>query len=150
VDCQAQQITTFILVRHAEKVMDGSKDPLLTEQGIERAGRLQALLEKASIDAIYTTPFRRTHATVEPLAQAKGINVREYEGQKEAAIDDMLKQHAGKTVLVIGHSNTIPEIANWLTGSKQYSDFDDSDYGNVLIISVIKKGSMASVTWLRY
>ncbi|HTF22132.1 MAG TPA: phosphoglycerate mutase family protein [Chryseolinea sp.] len=147
---EAQQITTFILVRHAEKVMDKSKDPVLTEQGNARARRLQALLEKVSIDAIYTTPYKRTRTTVEPLAQARGLALREYEPEKEAAIDEILLQHAGKTILVSGHSNTIPEIANWLTGSKQYSEFDDTDYGNLMIVSVVQKGSVATVTWLRY
>jgi broad specificity phosphatase PhoE len=147
---RAQQITTFILVRHAEKVMDGSKDPALTEEGKARAGRLQSLLEKSPVDAVYTTPYKRTRATVEPLALARGVTIREYEPQKEPAIDEMLKQHEGKTILVSGHSNTIPEIANWLTGSKEYSEFDESDYGNLLIVSVVKKGSVTKITWLRY
>jgi 2,3-bisphosphoglycerate-dependent phosphoglycerate mutase len=146
----AQQLTTFILVRHAEKVMDGSKDPALTEEGNARARRLQLLLDKSSVDAVYTTPYKRTRATVEPLAMAKGVAVSEYEPQKESAIDEMLKQHEGKTILVSGHSNTIPEIANWLTGSKEYTDFDESDYGNLMIVSVLKKGSVTNVTWLRY
>jgi 2,3-bisphosphoglycerate-dependent phosphoglycerate mutase len=147
---KAQQITTFILVRHAEKVMDGSKDPALTEEGNARAGRLQLLLTKSSVDAVYSTPYKRTRATVEQVALAKGVAIRDYEPQKEAAIDEMLKQHEGKTILVSGHSNTIPEIANWLTGSKEYSDFDESDYSNLMIVSVLKKGSVTNVTWLRY
>lgn len=148
--CRAQQITTFILVRHAEKVIDDSKDPVLSEAGNARAIRLLVLLERASVDAIYTTPYKRTRATVEPLAQAKGVAIHEYEPQKEAAIDELLTAHAGKTIVLCGHSNTIPEIANWLTGSKQYHEFDESDFGNLMIVSVIKKGSVANVTWLRY
>ena len=148
-ESRAQQVTTFILVRHAEKAQDGSKDPELSEEGNARSKRLLALLDKTAIDAVYTTPYKRTRATIQPLAQAKGLTIREYEPQREAAIDAMLKEYAGKTVLVSGHSNTIPEIANWLTASKQFKDFDDADYGNLIIVSFVAKGN-AHVTWLRY
>jgi broad specificity phosphatase PhoE len=146
---QAQQLTTFILVRHAEKVMDGSKDPSLTEQGQERAGRLQLLLSKTAIDVVYSTPYRRTHATVEPLAKALGLSVKEYEPRSEGALELMLKEYAGKTLLVSGHSDTVPAIINWLTGS-QYKEFDETDYGNIIIVSVTGKGAASKVTWLRY
>ena len=148
-ESQGQQVTTFILVRHAEKERDDSKDPVLSAEGNARAKRLQVLLDKTTIHAVYTTPYKRTRATIEPMAQAKGLAILEYEPQREAAIDAMLKEYVGKTVLVSGHSNTIPEIANWLTASKQFKDFDDSDYGNLLIVSVVTKGN-AQVTWLRY
>lgn len=147
---QAQQVTTFILVRHAEKAQDGSKDPSLSEEGNARAKRLDDLLNRTNIDAIYTTAYKRTRSTVEPIAQTKGVSILEYEPQRESAIDAMLKDHAGKTILVTGHSNTIPEIANWLTGTKQFKDFEDTDYGNVIIVSLVSKGTGAKVTWLRY
>ena len=146
---QAQQITTFILVRHAEKLMNSGDDPALSAEGNARARRLQLLLEKTAVDAIYTTPYKRTRSTVELLALAKGVTLREYQPQKPAAIDEMLTTYAGKTVLVCGHSNTVPEIANWLTGTNQFTAFDDADYGNLLVISVLTKGN-ARVTWLRY
>lgn len=146
---QAQEITTFILVRHAEKVLDGDKDPSLTEEGIQRALRLKELLAKTSINAIYSTRYKRTRGTVQPLATSVGLSVREYEPRSEEAIAGMLKEHAGKTVLVCGHSDTVPQIANWLTGTTDYQEFDETDYGNVIIISVAGKGP-ASVTWLRY
>src|SRR4051812_24667993 len=79
---QAQQITTFILVRHAEKMADAGKDPALSSEGNARTKRLVSLLEKTTIDAIYTTPYKRTRSTVEPLAQAKRLTIREYEPQK--------------------------------------------------------------------
>lgn len=145
----AQQITTFVLVRHAEKVADGSKDPELTADGHSRAIRFGDMFEKTSVDAIYTTAYKRTRSTVEPLAKAKGMTIAEYTPGKVAVVDEMLSKHAGKTIVLSGHSNTIPEIANWLTGSTQFRDFDDSDYGNILIISVVSKGN-ARVVWLRY
>jgi len=144
-----QQLTTFILVRHAEKVTDKSKDPALTSEGNDRAIRLATILEKTTLDAIYTTPYHRTRSTVEPVAKQKGVPVVEYEPQKESVIDGMLAAHAGKTILVSGHSNTIPEIANWLTGSQTFTEFDENDFGNLIIVTVITKGN-SKVTWLRY
>jgi len=150
VQVSAQQITTFILLRHAEKVRDGSKDPALTTEGKARAMRLSALLDKTSVDVVYTTHYQRTRATVEPLAKSKALDIREYEPSQEAVIDEMLSRHQGKTILVCGHSDTIPEIANWLTGSQQFQEFDDADFGNLFVISLVSKGSAAKVTWLRY
>ncbi len=147
---QAQPVTTFILVRHAEKGDDGTKDPDLTEAGIIRAESLANLLKETKVDAIYSTAFKRTSNTVAPLSLAKNIPVQGYEAFKGDEIDKMLKQHAGGTVAIVGHSNNIPWIANYLTGKETYKDFEDSDYNNVFIVSVFKKGKIASVVWLNY
>ncbi len=62
----------------------------------------------------------------------------------------MLKKHEGGTVVISGHSNNIPWIANLLLGREEFKDYDDADYGNVLIVSVVEKGKIAAVTWLSY
>ncbi|MEO5980062.1 MAG: phosphoglycerate mutase family protein [Chryseolinea sp.] len=143
-------ITTFILIRHAEKVLDSSEDPVLLPKGEERAKKLVSVLEKTKVDAIYSTKFNRTMSTVSPLASSKGLDVRVYEPFKETPIDEILKQHPGGTVVISGHSNSIPWIANLLVGKKEFADFSDDDYGNILIVDVIAKGKVAKVTWLRY
>src|SRR6187549_387618 len=147
---QKSTITTFILVRHAEKVADGSKDPELKPEGIERATRLAVMLNQTKIDAIYSTDFKRTKNTVLPYATAKNLSVNTYEAFKEAEIENMLKKHAGGTVLISGHSNNIPWIANRLLGKEEYGDFADDDYGNIFIISVVEKGNVVKITQLRY
>jgi len=128
--------TTFILVRHAEKEATGS-DPDLTREGQARAQSLVHLLEKQQVDAIYSTNFNRTKNTVKPLADSKGLQIMVYEKQPDVAA-------MKGTVVICGHSNTIPALANQLIGKEQYKTFDDTDYGNILII---KDGS---VTHLRY
>ncbi|HEX8060297.1 MAG TPA: phosphoglycerate mutase family protein [Cyclobacteriaceae bacterium] len=130
--------TTFILVRHAEK--ETGNDPVLTTAGQQRALSLVKLLEQQKVDAIYSTNFNRTKSTVKPLADAKGINIQSYE--KEPDIEKLLK--AGGTVVICGHSNTIPALANKLLGKQQFTNYADDDYGNLLIING------ASVTHLRY
>lgn len=128
--------TTFILVRHAEKE-SGANDPGLSQEGQQRALALVKILEKQKIDAIYSTNYNRTKNTVKPLADAKGIAIQTYE--KEPDVTKMTG-----TVVICGHSNTIPALANKLLGKEQFKTFEDSDYGNLLIIN----GS--SVTHLRY
>ncbi len=143
-------ITTFILVRHAEKMVDGSKDPELSEAGKKRAEALAMQLAQTKMDAIYSTKFKRTEMTAAPLAKALSMTIQNYDGAKMEEIDAMLQKHAGGTVLVVGHSNTTPAIINYLTGKLEYKNFEDSDYGNMVIISVFEKGKTTKVTWLRY
>jgi len=148
-ELHAQQITTFILVRHAEKVADASKDPELTEAGQQRALRLATHLNKTGVDAIYSTPYKRTMNTVAPLAKAKGMEVRNYDPMKPGPIDEMLKNFPGGTIVICGHSNTIPWTANYLTGKESFKNFEDSEYGNVLIVEIVEKGK-GKVVWLEY
>jgi 2,3-bisphosphoglycerate-dependent phosphoglycerate mutase len=144
-----QKVTTVILIRHAEKMMDGSSDPDLTESGRNRAVLLANLLSKAKIDAIYSTHYKRTENTVMPLAQRKGLIVQNYDGGKMAELDAILAKHQGGTIVICGHSNTTPAIVNYLTGHKdEFKTFDDGDYGNLVIVS--RFDGEGKVTWLRY
>lgn len=150
-----QKITTFILIRHAEKengnsMSGGSKDPNLTEAGKKRADNLVSIFKNTSLQAIYSTAFIRTKDTVTPLAMAKGMTVINYEAFKQEEIDKILKDFEGGTILICGHSNNIPWIANYLTGTEKFKTFDDVDYGNILIVSVAEKGKVSNVTWLNY
>jgi phosphohistidine phosphatase SixA len=145
-----QKLTTFILLRHAEKMSDGSKNPNLTAAGKKRAENLVSLFKHTSIHKVYSTPFIRTRETVEPLAKAKALAITEYEAFKPEVIDMILKDFAGSMVLVCGHSNNIPWIANYLTGTEKFTNFDDNDYDNLLIITVAERGKISSVTWLNY
>lgn len=146
----AQTITTFILVRHAEKASDGADDPDLKPEGFERAGKFAALFKNTSVDAVYSTRYKRTKHTVAPLAQQKGLEVQVYDAVKPEVIDALISKYAGGTVVIGGHSNTIPQIANLLTGKDEYKTFPDADYGNILIISLLERGKTAEVTWLNY
>lgn len=143
------QATTFILIRHAEKANDGTKDPELSEVGRTRALALAKLLKNTKVDAIYATGFKRTQATVALLAMSKQLMVLPYEPMKGEAIDEMASKFQGGTIVVCGHSNTTPWTANYLLGKEQHNDFEDSDYANILIVNVIEKGN-AKVTWLTY
>lgn len=144
------ELTTFILIRHAEKGNDGTEDPDLTEQGIARAEKLSAMLQNTPIAAIYATNYKRTRNTVAPLAKIHDTKVQPYETFKPEVIEDMLEKHRGGTVLISGHSNTTPWTANLLTGTETYKDYAESEYGIILIVTVIGVGKGASVTRINY
>jgi 2,3-bisphosphoglycerate-dependent phosphoglycerate mutase len=135
---QAGDLTTFILVRHAEKADDGTNDPDLTREGEGRALKLAFMLKDTEIDAVYSTDYRRTKNTAKPLAEMQDLDVQQYEPNKPEEILRIIDQHKGKTVLMVGHSNTIPWTANLLLGKKVYDDFKESEYGIMLIVSVGK------------
>jgi len=137
----AQESTTFILVRHAEKAADDPKDPNLSDSGIARTVKLASLLERTPITAVYSTPYKRTMNTVLPIAKMNGLNVTEYAPTNPAAFAALLMvKHTEGTVLISGHSNTIPGLANALLGEEKFASFDDADYGNILVIFVDASG----------
>ena len=89
----------------------------LSEAGRARANRLAALLKNAGVTAIYSTDFVRTLETAEPLARALKIEVRKYSATGANGNPDLkplaarLKaEHPRDTVLVVGHSNTVPPL----------------------------------------
>ena len=142
--------TTFILLRHAEKASDGTEDPDLKAEGAERAQRLAEFLKDTQVDGIYATNFRRTRQTVAPLAAVKKLEVQRYEAFQAEEIENMLNRHRGGTIIVCGHSNNIPWTANLLMGREEFEEYDESQYGIFLIVTVVEKGTNAKVIRLSY
>lgn len=113
----AQASTTFVIVRHAEKA-DGGSDPTLSPAGQARAQALATRLAGQPLRAAYATAYRRTQETAQPAAQVQGVPVSTYDaGMPAAALAAQLRRdHVGGQVLVVGHSNTAPQIAAALCG----------------------------------
>ncbi len=138
----AQETTTFILVRHAEKAINGTTNPGLSSTGKARAQRLADLLSKANITAIYATNFNRTLQTVAPLATAKNLTTQLYEWKSpKAFLVKLLETYRGGTVVICGHSNTTPILANALLGQALFEPFEDNEYSHLLIITASKVGA---------
>lgn len=112
---EERAVTTIFLVRHAEKVQDGSADPALTQEGRERATALADLLEDAGITAIHSTDYIRTRDTVAPLAERLELPITVYDPRNLAVKAELLKRLPGRHV-VSGHSNTTPELVRLLGG----------------------------------
>lgn len=137
----AQNQTTFILVRHAEKANDGTRNPPLNEDGKVRSANLAEMLANQEVTALYSTPFKRTQETLQPIADMKNIEVQSYDPYSKGEWLAMLaEEHAGGTVVISGHSNTIPVLANALLGKETFSQFDESDYSNLIIIVATEVG----------
>jgi probable phosphoglycerate mutase len=108
----------ILLVRHAEKATDANEPSVpLSEAGTARAARLAEVLKSAGVTAVYATDTVRARRTAEPLAKAAGLEVRIY-APKDASgkpaprnlLDRLKKEQPRGVVLVVGHSNTVPEI----------------------------------------
>lgn len=127
--------TTFILVRHAEKADDGTRNPPLNEMGTKRAMNISSMLEKQEIVALYSTPYKRTQETLQPLADKKGLEVQDYDPYAKGEwLASLIEKHGNGTVVISGHSNTIPLLANSLLEGEPFAQFDEKDYSNFIII----------------
>jgi broad specificity phosphatase PhoE len=138
--------TVVLLVRHAEKATDGGDDPALTPAGQQRAEALVQVAQHAGVSAIYTTRLRRTRETAQPLAERLGVPITVREvipggGQTQAAEQarDILTQHRGEVVLVVGHSNTLPLVAEALAGVG-VQPISDSEYDRLMVVVVPPSG----------
>ena len=129
--------TVVLLVRHAEKAAQPPQDPPLTDAGATRAQALVAVARDAGVSAIITTQFVRTKSTAEPTAAALKLTPEVVQAgpmpQHAKAVAEQVKKHAGGTVLVVGHSNTIPAIIGAL-GATQPRDLCDSEYDALFVV----------------
>lgn len=135
---------TIYVVRHAEKeavAADADRmlraDPPLSAAGMARA---QSLLEKIGADSIsevWSTPYQRTRATVQAVAEKWNRVVQSYSPRADstAALIHRLAQLETGTVLIAGHSNTVDDLVNGFTGEKTIpGDLDESRYGDLFIL----------------
>jgi broad specificity phosphatase PhoE len=133
-------LTTVILVRHAEKSTTPKDDPILTDEGKLRAEHLANMLSNAGVQAIYTSQYERTKLTAEPIAKKLSINPTVIDAAKSNEFANAIRsKNAGQIVLVVGHSNTIPEIIRALNGP-EIPELDDQEYDSFFVLSVPKSG----------
>ena len=136
----AQEVSTYYLVRHAEKDRSGktNSNPELTDLGHQRALRWSSVFENVTFDAVYSTNYLRTIATAKPTASAKGLEIQFY-NPRELYSKDFQQETLGKTVLVVGHSNTTPQFVNAILGIDRYADIQDNNNANLYIVTRIKE-----------
>jgi broad specificity phosphatase PhoE len=140
------------LVRHAERADAGmaaaqmaGADPELSDAGRARAASLAALLKDAKITAIFTTEYKRTRDTAQPLAAATGITAAAVSSKDPAGLIDKVKASAGN-VLVVGHSNTLPEVIEALGIDEPVSIAEDQ-FDNLF---VVVRGAKPALLRLHY
>jgi phosphohistidine phosphatase SixA len=152
--------TTVYLVRHAERADEPRQDPPLTEKGTARAQELARILGNANIKAIITSQFARTKLTAEPVAKQANIavtsislslnpsNPRQISEQSTAEVTNKILERAGESVLVIGHSNSIPDVIKML-GGDVVPTIDEQKFNDLFVVTVYAKGK-AKVAHLKY
>jgi 2,3-bisphosphoglycerate-dependent phosphoglycerate mutase len=141
--------TTFIVLRHAETT-GGGTNPNLSAEGLARANELRRILANVPLAAVFASNYNRTKQTAQPTADDKSLVVNIYDPLNQSPlVDNWLSTYRGKTVLVLGHSNTAPALLNLFLGSNQYANLPDTEYDNLFIATVSEKGR-ATVLHLKY
>jgi broad specificity phosphatase PhoE len=118
----AAEPSAIYLVRHGEKM--AGQDPELTPRGLARARDVAAILHRAGITAIFSTKTLRTQQTAAPLAQQTGLSVQFYDPLAPRALVEQVRKLTG-AVVVVGHSNTLPELVKLFGGAPGADILDD-------------------------
>ena len=132
-------ITTVYIVRHAEKdtTVAGNPDPELSGEGRARAQALAQTLAKRQPAALFTTDTKRTRATLAPLATALKLEPQTYDPKRGRDLADLvLKDYAGKSVVVVGHSNTVLSLIDDFGGVPPVDEIRDNEYDYLFTVRV--------------
>ncbi len=127
----------MFLVRHGEKAQDDPRDPSLSPAGEARAQALVGLLGSAGVTHFFATEFRRTQATLRPLASAAGREITVVPAADSAALRAAIRAlPAGSVVAVAGHSNTVPGMITALGGKPPADTLPDDAYDRLFVVVV--------------
>ncbi|MFB3902515.1 MAG: histidine phosphatase family protein [Acidobacteriota bacterium] len=136
------------LVRHAEKV-DDTDDAALTQEGLNRAERLAAILKDAGITAVYTTQFQRTRNTAAPLCREAGIQpVVIPQGEEQKVVDAVRTRHKNDVVMVVGHRSTVIKMLK-LFGAREPFAIGPGEHSQIFVVVPNGNGAPTALQ-LRY
>ncbi|EDP69855.1 Phosphoglycerate mutase [Flavobacteriales bacterium ALC-1] len=142
-----QKTTTYYLIRHAEKDQSDktNRDPHLTEVGLKRADNWAKVFKDVKFDMVYSTNYNRTKETAAPTAKANNVEVSFYDPRNLNPKEFMAKTK-GKTVLIVGHSNTTPMFTNGILGEKKYDMIAEDNNSNLYIVTVTKDSKTSKLS----
>lgn len=133
---------TYYIVRHGEKAAPAtsmSGDVELSAEGKSRAQKLKEELKGKKIGAIYSTNTIRTKSTGQPTADFYSLPIQPYPSRPDSAFINLLRS-SKKNTLIVGHSNTVDDVVNLLTGTKHIAgDLPETEFDNIFIVK--RKGS---------
>ena len=140
----AQEVTTYYFIRHAEKlrVDKTERNPNLNSKGLKRAEAWKEVFSNISFDAIYSTDYNRTMLTAKPTAYSKNLPILMY-NPRDMYSKTFQNQTEGKTILVVGHSNTTNVFANKVLGFDKYEEIKDNNNSNLYIVTVMNGNSFS-------
>ena len=141
----AQEITTYYFIRHAEKLRidKTDKNPNLNFNGYKRAEAWKDVFSDVPFDAIYSTDYNRTKLTAKPTATSKNLPILLYNPNTMYS-EAFQNNTKGKTVLVVGHSNTTNVFVNKILGIEKYKEIKDNNNSNLYIVT-ISNGKISSI-----
>lgn len=132
-------VTVVVIVRHADKAAQPASDPPLTEVGTARAQALAEMLRSANVGAVLHTPTARTRDTALPTARQFGLTPEVLPLGPAAVhaevVAEAVRKHAGQTVLVVGHSNTVMKYIAAL-GGPTLRDLCDHEYDGIYTLVI--------------
>ena len=137
-DSTEHHISTYYFIRHAEKDTSdkSNRNPSLTRKGYFRAESWAEVFENIELDAIYSTNYNRTLLTASPTAQSQNIEITLYDPSTFSA-DELRKAQKGKNILIVGHSNTTPQLVNDFLGEKKYSQMNENDNSSLYVVKIM-------------
>ena len=141
---EKENTSVYYFIRHAEKDRSDStnKNPSLTIQGLERANKWAVFFKDKNIAAVYSTNYIRTQQTALPIAKEQNIEIINYT-TKELISGKFIANNKGKNIVIVGHSNTTPELVNSLLGEKKYKDIADRENNNLFVVTLNKNKTTA-------
>ncbi len=135
---QETKPTTYYFIRHAEKIQNSTNDnPELTKKGKKRAVYWSEVFQHVNFDMIFSTNYKRTIATASPTAISKKLKIKLYDAKKLYS-NEFQKITKGKTVLIVGHSNTTPQFVNKIIGKKKYTEINETNFSNLFIVNLLQ------------
>lgn len=152
INAVAQTNKTIVLVRHAEKmpaVPTDKGDQDLSPEGIQRAERLAKVIKKYKPHEIFATDYKRTKQTAEPIAKLRKKEIQTYDPAKQADLVAKIMPTKTDHYLIVGHSNTIPVLANLLAKKEIFRNLLDTEYGVFWVIRM-KNGVVTKVEVFPY
>ena len=133
---------TVYLVRHAEKTT-AKPDPGLTAEGEARSQWLATQFEAGDIDYIHSSDYRRTRDTAAPTADKLGLEMQIYDPRNLPSMAEYLLGSSGKH-LVVGHSNTTPQLVELLGGDGGTPIVEATEYNRLYIVTRSEDGTVTS------
>ena len=130
-----QDPLTIYIVRHAEKQKDGTRDPSLTPIGRKRAENIRRLLSSVRLQGFYATHLKRTQQTIQPTAKAQRAELQILQASDLNGLYKRITQHKpGASILVSGHSSTVPALIQKLGIKRKITLKEKTDYDDVFIV----------------
>lgn len=111
-----------------------SGDPPLSAEGEKQAKDLGIQLHHQKITHLYSSQYLRSQYTAAPISQAIGVPIETYTAGQEKNLLTQLTSIKKENVLVVGHSNTVDDLVNGLTGQQLLTDRPETEYGIIYLV----------------